>query len=190
MYTQGVPARTRGSSLLRFAVAAMALVGLLVGGASRGAFSQPTGDDTSGGVVLTDDDAGAAMFSVAGLMPSATVVECIEITYDGTASPAVVSLYGSSGGTGLDAYLDLTIEEGTGGAYGDCSAFATTGTLFAGTLAELAARHADFDSGLQAWSPASSPESRSYRFSLTLQDDNGAQGLEVAPNFMWEVRDR
>ncbi len=43
-----------------------------------------------------------------------TVTGCIEVTYSGKLLPSDVNLYGVSGGTtGPDAFLDLTVEEGS-----------------------------------------------------------------------------
>ena len=43
-----------------------------------------------------------------------TVIGCIEVTYSGKLFPSDVNLYGVSGGTtGPDAFLDLTVEEGS-----------------------------------------------------------------------------
>ncbi len=180
-------------SVFRYVVATIALAGVLVVGGSQGAFSHTTDEvaprSMADSVLLTDDDAGSAMFAVVGMMPSDTVVKCIVTTYGGDLTPADVSLYGISGGTGLDAYLDLTIEEGTGGAFADCSGFVATSTPFSGTLADFAGTHSDFGNGLRTWSPASSQESHSYRFTVSLRDDNAAQGLEATATFVWEVQD-
>ena len=43
------------------------------------------------------------------------VTGCIEVTYSGRLLPSDVNLYGVSGETGLDAFLDLTVEEGSTG---------------------------------------------------------------------------
>ena len=85
--------------------------------ASFAAFSDTTDNSgntwSAGTVVLTDDDGGvSAMFTVGNMAPLTTVIECIVVTYSGSLVPADVNLYGVSGGTGLDVYLDVTVEEG------------------------------------------------------------------------------
>jgi hypothetical protein len=152
-----------------------------------------TGNTWSAGtVILTDDDAGSAMFTVTNMSPLATVTECIVVTYSGTMLPSDVNLYGVSGGTGLDAYLDVTVEEGTGGEFGDCNAFggfSPTSTIFAtNTLNNFATNHTNFTNGVGAWLPAANPESRTYRFTVTLQDNNLAQGLNATATFTWEAQ--
>ncbi len=178
-------------SLSSYAVVTLALVSVVVVGGSRGVLSRTTNDvassSTADAVVVTDDDAGSAMFSMHGMTPTDSLERCIVTTYGGDVTPADVSLYGISGGTGLDAYLDLTIEEGTGGTFADCTGFAANSTPFSGTLADFAATHTNFGSGLRAWSPTSSPESHSYRFTVTLKDDNAAQGLDATASFFWEA---
>ena len=162
--------------------------------ASFAAFSGTTDNSgntwTAGTVVLTDDDSGSAMFIVSDMAPLATVTECIVVTYSGSLVPATVNLYGVAAG-GLDAYLDLTIEEGSGGEFGDCSfggGFSPTSTIFSGTLTSFAATHTNFTNGAGAWLPAANPESRTYRFTVTLQDNNLAQGLNATATFTWEAQ--
>jgi hypothetical protein len=170
--------------------AAVLLTSALIVTASLAAFSgttENTGNTwTAGTVTLTDDDSGSAMFIVSAMAPLATVTECIAVTYSGTLLPSTVKLYGVSGGP-LDAYLDLTVEEGTGGVFGNCTGF-TGSNIFTGTLASFAATHIDFASGAGAWNPAANPETVVYRFTVTLQDNNLAQGLNATATFTWEAQ--
>jgi len=62
------------------------------------------------------------MFNATAMAPASSSTECIVVTYSGTLVPADVVLYGVSGGTGLDGYLDVVIEEGSGGVFGGCTA--------------------------------------------------------------------
>ena len=177
--------------------AAVLLTTALIMTASMAAFSDTTDNSgntwSAGTVVLTDDDGpGSAMFTVGNMAPLDTVIECIVVTYSGSLLPSEVNLYGVSGGTGLDLYLDLTVEEGTGGQFGDCSfggGFTPIGpAIFTGTLATFASSHFNFGNGAGVWDPAANPESRTYRFTVTLQDDNGAQGLGATATFTWEAQ--
>jgi hypothetical protein len=175
--------------------ATVLLTTALILSASFAAFSDTTDNSgntwSAGTVILTDDDAGSAMFIVSDMAPLATVTECIVVTYSGSLLPADVNLYGVSGGTGLDAYLDVTVEEGSGGIFGDCSfggGFSPTSTIFTGTLTSFAATHTNFATGAGAWLPAANPESRTYRFTVTLQDNNLAQGLNATATFTWEAQ--
>lgn len=161
--------------------------------ASFAAFSDTT-DNTgntwsTGTVILTDDDLGGIMFTVTDMAPLATVTNCIVVTYAGTVVPANVELYGVSGGTGLDLYLDVTIEEGTGGVFNNCTGFSPTATIFAtNTLNNFSSTHTNFATGAGAWAPSANPESRTYKFTVTLQDTNLAQGLNATATFTWEAQ--
>ncbi|MFQ5967055.1 MAG: TasA family protein [Acidimicrobiia bacterium] len=182
--------------LLRFGAIAGALVlmSALVVTGSRGAFSDTTDNAgnnwAAGTVTITDDDTGSAMFNASNMKPGDSVTNCIVATYSGTLVPADVRLYGVSGGTGLDAYLDVTIDEGSGGVFGNCTGFVLSTTPFSGTLATFAATHTNFTNGIAAWSPAANPESKTYRFTVTLQDNNLAQGLNGTATFTWEAQNQ
>ena len=173
---------------------AVLLTGAFIVTASIAAFSDTT-DNTgntwsTGTVILEDNDLGAAMFIVTGMKPLDVVEKCIVVTYEGTLLPADVVLYGVSGGSGLDAYLDLVIDEGTGAAFGNCSGFSFTSNIFTGTLTSFAATHTNFGDGAGIWSPSANPESKTYRFTVTLQDDNAAQTLDATATFTWEAQNQ
>mgnify|MGYP001811679368 CR=1 FL=1 len=178
-------------------VAAFLLVGLLVMGTSRAAFSDTTDNDgnlfAAGDVVLTDDDNTQAMFDVSNMVPAVPAQKCIEVTYEGSITPADVELYVASGdltGTGLDGYLDLTVELGAGGGFADCTGFAPSATVFTGELGAFAAAYTDFASGFGGWTAASTNDAQTYRFTFTLQDDNAAQGLDAGVTFTWEAQNQ
>ncbi|MCH8990177.1 MAG: hypothetical protein IIA44_00265 [Acidobacteria bacterium] len=173
---------------------AVLLTGAFIVTASIAAFSDTTDntDNTwsTGTVILKDNDLGVAMFTVTGMKPLDVVENCIVVTYEGTLLPADVVLYGVSGGSGLDAYLDLVIDEGTGAAFGNCSSFSFTSNIFTGTLTSFAATHTNFGDGAGIWSPSANPESKTYRFTVTLQDDNAAQTLDATATFTWEAQNQ
>ncbi|MEE8375055.1 MAG: hypothetical protein V3S26_01875 [Acidimicrobiia bacterium] len=151
--------------------------------------SSATINRVAGDVVIVDDDSGSAMFNPFNMAPNDVVVKCIVVTYQGSLVPADMSFYGTSGGS-LDAYLDLTIEEGSGGSFADCTGFSSSSTVFNNTLANFAATHTNFGSGITSWSSVASPESRTYRFTLTLQENNLAQGLSTTGTITWEAQNQ
>ena len=174
---------------------AVLLTGAFIVTASIAAFSDTTDNPgnnwSTGTVILKDDDGGStALFTVTNMAPLDVVTNCIVVTYEGTLLPADVVLYGVSAGTGLDAYLDLTVDEGSGGSFGDCSSFSFTSNIFTGTLTSFAATHTNFGNGAGVWDPAANPESRTYRFVVTLQDNNAAQGLNATATFTWEAQNQ
>ncbi|MBU1492688.1 MAG: TasA family protein [Actinomycetota bacterium] len=177
-------------------VAAFLLVGMLVMGTSRAAFFDTAGNAGNsfgaGDVVLTDDDSGAAMFAVSNMAPGDTATKCIEVTYEGSLAPADIEMYVASGdltGSGLDAYLDLTVELGTGGSFAGCTGFSGS-SFYSGDLAGFAAAYTDFAGGTGSWTAAATDDAKTYRFTFTLQDDNDAQGLDAGITFTWEAQNQ
>jgi hypothetical protein len=182
------------------AVACAVLVAtFLVLSVSRAAFIGTTSNEgnslTSGTITLTDDDSGSTMFTVSNMMPGDSEVRCIVVTYSGVdADPSAVELYsgGFTDSGDFASYLNLTVEEGTGGAFGDCSGFTAENTIESGgTLAAFDAAHTDYASGVGVWDPASTPESKTYRFTIEL--DAGTPDTEQGESvtaliFTWEVQ--
>jgi hypothetical protein len=175
-------------------VAAFLLVGALVVVGSRAAFSATT-DNTanawsSGTVVLADDDTGSGMFNVTNMKPGSTSTKCITVTYSGTLSPADIRLYGTVAGTGLATYLTTTIEIGSGGSFASCAGFVVGSTPYSGTLASFGSTYTNWASGLANWTTASTPESKTLRFTTTLPSgaSNSAQGLTASATFTWEAQ--
>ena len=123
------------------------------------------------------------------------------ITYTGT-TPVRVRLYGARTTNGLDQYVDLTITRGTRNATtsASCAGFqpdgqdylgAGPGVVFDGTFASFPTTYAapgDDPPGVgpEAWTKN---ESHTYRFTVTVQDDQAAQGLWLTQAFTWEARD-
>ncbi len=180
--------------------------GALIWSASGAAFSATTSTPASawaaGSVRLTDDDGGTALFTAAGLKPGQTIVNCIKATYAGSV-PAAVRLYATragetsgSGGTGLLPFVHLTVEEGTGGAYG-CGGFTGAATVWdaaahpgaaSGVLGDFPATYAQgLPSGPASWVAG---DFRVYRLTLTVDGaiPDAAQGASAAVAFTWEAR--
>lgn len=184
----------------------LGLVGALAGAGTLSAFFSTTENAgnafEAGTVYLEDNDAGSSMYQVSNAKPLDTVERCIRVTYLGTL-PADVRLYtGSSIGTVGD-YLDLTIEEGTmpaGTAFPGCTGFSPEGTIFAGTLSGFAAAHGDYATGIATYPGTATSwtqgDSVVYRFTLTLRDDNAANGGAAGPMstglhaYTWEARNQ
>lgn len=172
------------------------LIALLVVTSSRAAFvaqnDNVTNQVTAASVDLTDNDTGTAMFAnVTGLMPGTNVDRCIDVTYTGTVDPTAVLVYIDAAPTGmLGPYLNLTIDIGadTADPFGICTGFASSATVYTGTLSGFATGHAGYATGVSTWDPVSSPETRTFRFRLSVQDDAAAEGLTSTFGFSWETR--
>lgn len=158
---------------------------------SRSAFSSTTANSANswatGSVVLSDDDTGTAMFSASNLTAGQSVVKCIAVTYSGTLTSGVnVKLYGTASGA-LAPYLNLTVEQGTGGGFGSCSGFSGS-SIYSGTVSGFATAYTNFGNGLSAFSPSANPETHVYRFTVTVQNDNNAQSKSATADYTWEAQ--
>lgn len=181
----------------------LALLGMVVGLGTLSAFSDTTSNTgnafDAGSVTIVDDDSGSAMLTITNGKPGDSDTGCIVVTFTGTL-PSTVTLYGTTGGTGLDQYLDLVVTRGTKStAFDDCSDFtpdatdyigAGAGVIYAGTLQGypdgFAAGITDPTGGSpEVWTNG---ESHAYRFQVTVQDNSAAQGLNATQTFTWEAR--
>jgi hypothetical protein len=143
-------------------------------------------------VELADSDAGTAMFGEeVTLAPGVASDRCIEVAYDGNVDPRPVRLYTAAAIGDLAPYLDLTIEIGhaAAGAFGNCDTFVAGAAIYRGTLAGFAATHGSWSTGLSTWDPGPEPGARTFRFTVSVQDDPVAEGRSVAFGFSWETRD-
>lgn len=191
--------RRRSLNALGLQLAAVALsfilIALLVVTSSRAAFvaqnDNVTNQVTAATVDLTDNDSGSAMFNnVLGLMPGTDVDRCIDVTYTGTVDPTAVLLYVNAAPTGtLTPYLNLTVDIGddTAAAFGSCTGFTSTATLYNGTLPGFTSAHGSYANGLSTWDPVGSPETRTFRFRVAVQDNPAAEGLTSTFGFSWET---
>ncbi|TKJ18463.1 hypothetical protein [Blastococcus sp. CCUG 61487] len=143
-------------------------------------------------VRLTDNAAGTSMFgSETVLVPGAPSDRCIVVRHTGDQASGPVRLYAAAATGELAPYLDLVVDIGAapGDAFGDCSTFTPARRLYDGTLADFAAIHRRWSSGLDTWRPAGSADSRAFRFTVTVQDVAAAEGRSVRFGFSWETRD-
>lgn len=150
--------------------------------------------------VLLDDDYGTAMLTLSNARPGETDDGCARVTYAGDYGPTV-RLYGSTTGTGLDEYLQLTVVRGTlAGSSESCTGFtpdatdytgAGPGVIFQDSLQKFPDEYEDgvadpVEGSEEMWTNG---ESHAYRFVATLADDNEAQGLTAGQRFVFEARE-
>jgi hypothetical protein len=190
----------RSLNALALQLAAVALsfivIALLVVTSSRAAFvaqnDNVTNQVTAAAVDLTDNDSSTAMFNnVTGLMPGTNVDRCIDVTYTGSVDPTAVLLYTSGAPTGtLAPYLNLTIDVGadTADPFRTCTAFVSSAQVYNGTLSDFATNHGSYATGVSTWDPVGSPETRTFRFRISVQDNAAAEGLTSTFGFSWETR--
>ncbi len=180
-------------------IVSLLAVSALVVNSSIAAFSSSTSNSgnsfSTGTVDLVDNDVGAVMFSASNLVPGQSVTNCIVVTYQGTvADPAAVKFYSggyTDSGT-VGSYLTLTVEEGTGGTFGNCTGFTNQATIASGlTFAAFDTANVDYATGLGTWNPSSTPVSKTYRITVQLAPTapDTQQGKSVtAMTFAWEVQ--
>lgn len=187
-------------------LATVVVVGLLiatVGAAVFSAYTSVSSNEgntfTAGTIALTDNDSGSALFSVNGFTPGDSFVRCIRLDYASTGGvQSGIKLFGNTGGTGLADYLDLRIRRGTMPAPGppaDCTGFAPDVADYegngAGVFVDTALTQfpSTYAGGVQdpvgAWSDG---DSAVYEITLTVQNDNAAQGLAATQDFSFEAR--
>ncbi len=179
------------------------ILGTVTGVGSYSAFTATTGNAgnsfASGTVSIEDNDSGAAMLSLANAKPTDADTSCIKVKYTGTLASSV-RLYGSVTGT-MPSYMTLTVTRGTQASpsFDSCTGFTADATNYLGAgngviyQGNLSAFPATYGAGIVDPIPGS-PESwttneeRIYRFTVTLQNDNAAQGLTGGASFTWEAR--
>lgn len=178
------------TAILAAVLAGILLSGVLVWGASSAAFSGVTGNPadswSAGSVTISDDDGGAALVTVSGLMPGDSGDKCITVTYTGNVA-AAVRLY-ATGVTGtLGTYLDATIEQGNGGSFGSCTSFVSELTSTS-TLAAFTAARTSYATGFGTWAPTGAAQTRTYRIAWSMRGDNAAVGTSVSFTLNWTAQ--
>lgn len=177
------------------AVAAAVVAGLLGSGAfvwqgTNAAFTSTTNNGannwTAGAVTISDDDSGTALFNATGLVPGSTGSKCIKVSYTGNVAATVKLYVASSSGT-LAPYVDLVVEEGTGGTFSNCTGFSGS-PIYTGTLANMASTKTAFASGVGTFAPSTNTDTKVYKFTYTLNAStpDNMQSATCAATFQWE----
>ncbi len=181
----------------------LGLSGAVAGWATYSAFSSTTASEgnrfAAGTVNLGDNSLGSFMYQVADAKPGTTVTKCTKVTYSGSLD-ADVKLYASSVAA-VGQYINLTITPGTGSpTFPGCTGFTADGAAaYTGTLKGFADTYSSFDNGFVD-NPGSTTkwvtgDAVVYQFTLTMQDDNAANGVTSAlstgdHSFTWQARNR
>lgn len=201
-----MPARVLGKVVASLGV--VGVVGALAGMGTFSAFSSTTANSgnsfAAGTVVIGDNDAGASLYSLSNAKPGDTATSCIKVTYTGTLDSDVRLYTASTIGT-LGPYVNLTITPGTQASpsFPGCSGFSADsgGAIYSGTLANFASTYGSYATGLVDYPGTvatkwANGDSVVYRFTVTLADDNNANGAgSGAMNtgshaFTWEARNQ
>lgn len=122
------------------------------------------------------------------VVPGDPVARCIQWTYRGSIDDAEVRLYGrSEGGSGLERYLDVRIDSGSG-SDPSCEDFRPEEPVFTGTLADLRGRHGAWSDGHVLGVGVDGGDTRTLRMSVEVVDDNRAQGRDAEFWLVLEAR--
>ncbi|HEV8571536.1 MAG TPA: hypothetical protein VGR49_00630 [Actinomycetota bacterium] len=196
------PKSARIGSRLALTALVLGLLGTIAGVGTWSAFSATTDNSAnsfaSGTVVIGDDDSGSAMLSLSNAKPGDSDAACIVVDYTGSL-PASVKLYGSTGGTGLDQYLDLTVIRGTkSSGFDSCGDFnpdgadyigSGAGVIYSGTLQGYPGGYGggidDAPGTVETWTTG---ENHAYKLVVSVQNNGAAQGLTASQVFTWEAR--
>jgi len=195
-------ARTRKVALFAAAPLAVLIAGGMVWQGSQAAFTASTRNAGSswstGNVVLTDDDLGAAAFTVENIVPGQTGQKCIVVTSQSNV-PGEVRAYTQNliSSKGLEDRIYFDLEQGTGGSFNDCTGFTpTVNNVPELPISTLASVNRDFATGGASWQTAGTPgETQSYRGTwrfdttgLSQDDINALQGARVGIDLAWELQ--
>ena len=136
---------------------------------------------------VSDDDAGVALFSVAGMRPEVPATNCISVAHRTVSGNNALrlALHGSAVGD-LANHLGFRVEVGTGGRFGDCSTFQTSAVLYDGTLAGFTTEHVDTASAVAVEVPERDGQ-LAYRLTSVLASAVAAQGQSAEATFTWEA---
>ncbi|HEX9377852.1 MAG TPA: TasA family protein [Actinomycetota bacterium] len=195
---------SRGRKIL-LTVLVIGTVGAVAGIGTLSAFSSSTSNSgnqfDAGTVYLSDNDSGSFMYQVSNRKPGQSVEKCITVTYGGSLA-ADVKLYTNSTINALGQYIDFTIDKGTatGATFPGCGTYTQESQIFNGTLSGFASAKNSYANGVAAFPGSQTAwnngDSIVYRFTLTLQDNNNANGAgsgaltSGSHDFTWEARNQ
>ena len=174
-------------------------IGAVAGIGTFSAFSattvNPGNTFDAGTVVISDNDAGTAMYNVVGAKPLDVVVRCIRVSYTGTL-PSLVRLYTTTPVNAFGQYVTLSVDKGNMPAattFPNCTGFTSEANIFSGTLSSFAAGNTTFATGAGANPGAQTQwnlnDTLVYRFTLTMQDNPLAVGgTSGVHSFTWEAQ--
>lgn len=192
----------RFAGTTQVALAALALFGTsLTYSSFSSSVNTASNNFAAGTVALGDNDVDGSMLQLTSAQPGNTDSACIRVRYTGTL-PASVRLYATTSGT-LVPYLNVVVTRGvdTAPAFDSCTSFTPDGTnylglgngiVYSGTLSSFPSTWTTglvdaTSSTTETWTGT---EDHSYRISVTLGSDTGAQGKSGTASFVWEARNQ
>jgi len=191
--------RTRRIFTLSTAPVAVLLAGAMVWQGSNAAFSADTrniGNSwETGAVDISDDDGGAAMFQVQNVVPGQTANKCIAVTATPSVPSTIKFYVGDLATDGLEPYVKVTVAQGTGGTFNDCTGFTADQTEAAQSLQAIQADHSNWATAILPWAAPAGTTVKTYKITwvfdttgLTQLQIDALQGKASSINFEWELQ--
>lgn len=173
-------------------IAAIVVLGLNVvrtSSARIAASTDTTGFFTAGVVVLDHaDDSRSLHLDADNLYPGLETSGCVDLEYSGNV-PVDLRLHGGpSGGTGLDAYLDVDISLEPGGSCDQPPVADADSTNVRDRLQSFGEQHEDYLHGLALADVMAPGDHVAVRLRAWVVDDNRAQGLTTEFVLVVEAR--
>lgn len=190
--------RTRRIAAFAAGPIAVVAAGALVFQGSNAAFEAETRNAgnvwATGELSLTNDSNGSARFQANNMVPGDTQTKCIKVTSNATV-PGTVKFYflnptPTPSLTGLDEYIDMSVEEGSGGDFSTCTGFTADGpAIFDNSLYTGATANNSWATAVGDWS-ATVGSSKTYRLTWTFDADapDDLQGHDFGIDFEWEMQ--
>lgn len=171
------------------------LSGVLVWGASYADFTASTsnsGNTWSAGTIGLANDSRVPMFHIENMKPGEAGANCIQVRSNADV-PTALKLFSDTRNwpSGYQSFVNLRVETGSGGSFGNCAGFAPNGVAFDGTLDTFVGLHADYRTGVGPWRLPATPATISFRFSWLFRPGtaNGPQASGTPEvTFTWEAR--
>ncbi|UDY24154.1 hypothetical protein [Nocardioides sp. Kera G14] len=194
---------TRAAKITAACATPLAVVaaGALVWQGSYAAFTGQTrnsGNDWStGSVALTDDDRGGAMFQVSNITPGDTDSKCITVTANASV-PGTVKGYAVNptfSSSTLAQHILVTIQEGNGGSFQDCTGFQAVGDVAQDVSLATFAQASNYSNAVGGWDVAAGTQSRTYKMTwrfdttgMTQTEIDSLQGAHAGLDMQWELQ--
>ncbi len=162
------------------------LVGVVMVLAFAFAFANPgSSAPAQASIGIFDDDGGKALFPSTKLAPGKAYSQCLLVTASPESSSDVIALSAVGVSGSLAGNLQVRVEAGAGGRYGDCSGFSGS-SMFNDTLGKLAAANATKGITVPGWN-LDTGAARAFRITVWLAA-GAQQGTTTGGRFVWELR--
>ena len=135
-------------------------------------------------IPLGDDDSDQALFTVDDMYPGSSATNCLQVTADPQADGSEIRLSASGLNGSLISALQLRVDVGTGGRFGDCTGFVGE-TMYSGPMVDLAGGGPSTPGVTTGWSLVRGAETRTFRITVRVVGDNRLQGATGRADLQW-----